>query len=406
MGVVESRGPPIVEPTKATMEHLESDGSGSTKGQNILQNVRYHYLDDCAETATILEGYKLGEELGKGTSGKVMEGVHVVTGDKVAIKIIRKSSKHRNAAVPEEELRCLRLLRNDNVVKLLAVCDTPKSLYIVMEKCDTDLLSLLNATPFWLTEMTAASLFAQLLEGVRFCHSLGVCHRDLKLENLLLSGGVVKIADFGLSKFVDVSNQLQSYAGSPQYLAPELVQDTLPSFDGLAADMWSCGVALYALLFRGLPFDDESLEGILHNIQRGKYTTTRPITDDARDLLDKLLQRDPAKRLSAQQGLEHPWIISNLQGPPDQIIPGIEIKVTGVKMDKALSTDTVLASAAHRLALKRKAEAAGLRVPTIPAAIGAPHMLRRCAVDDSFAKRPKPGGGATGGSLSSNPSAS
>mmetsp|Transcript_9100 Transcript_9100/g.26417 ORF Transcript_9100/g.26417 Transcript_9100/m.26417 type:complete len:407 (+) Transcript_9100:89-1309(+) len=391
MGVVESTQPFVDETSVARTRHTasyftEDDGKATVKqaGGSLLSSVKYEYIGNCPDSITMLADYKLGRVLGKGTSGQVKIASHVSTGAKVAVKIIHKREGQRELPMPKEELKCLRTLRHDNIVRLHHVMDTPKSLYIVMEYCDTDLLSFLNTCPVWLTEMTASRLFEQVLGGVRFCHSLGVCHRDLKLENLLLSGKTLKIADFGLSKFVDFDNRLESYAGSPQYLAPELVDEAL-EFDGMAADMWSCGVVMYALLFRGLPFDDDCLDNILRNIQRGRYKLTRPVSGEAVDLLSRLLTADPAQRLSAAAALEHPWILSHREGPSDQELPGMPQEAPqGVSMReaaKAVSTDTMLSDVAKRLQLKRKAEAAGIRMPSIPMAT-VPKVDKPRAQDD------------------------
>jgi serine/threonine protein kinase len=369
----EEEGRTVVHPSK---------GSDS-----LLDNLRYEYIKDSKESVTMLSEYKLGKLLGSGTSGQVKLATHCVTGARAAVKIIQKRDGLREIPMPKEELRCLRTLRHDNIVRLIQVVDTPKSLYLVMEYCDTDMLSFLNTCPVWLTEMTAARFFAQVLEGVRFCHSLGVCHRDLKLENLLLSGTTLKIADFGLSKFVGLGNQLESYAGSPQYLAPELIDESL-AFDGTAADMWSCGVVMYALLFRGLPFDDANLDLILRNIQRGKYVLTRPITDEASALLSILLEPAPLKRATATVALETPWLVANADGPADQVLPGLtaQMGMSMTEAGKAQSTDTMLSNVAKRLELKRKAEAAGIRMPSalpsIPNAIVPAEKQR--AQDDSM----------------------
>lgn len=377
-----------MEPVTEVTEGEEETAMMKQPGESLLDNLKYEYIKDSKESVTMLSEYKLGKLLGQGTSGQVKLATHVVTGARAAVKIIQKRDGHRELPMPKEELKCLRTLRHSNIVRLTSVIDTPKSLYLVMECCDTDMLSFLNTCPVWLTEMTAARFFAQVLEGVSFCHSLGVCHRDLKLENLLLSGTTLKIADFGLSKFVGLSNQLESYAGSPQYLAPELIDESL-AFDGTAADMWSCGVVLYALLFRGLPFDDADLDLVLQNIQRGKYTLTRPISDEAHALLRSLLEAMPSKRASATIALASSWLVANAQGPADQTLPGLA-PPPGVSMAeavKAQSTDTMLSNVAKRLELKRKAEAAGIRMPSalpsIPNAM-LPSGGKQRAQDDSM----------------------
>jgi serine/threonine protein kinase len=387
--IKQKRPPSDVETEGAAMDYFPEpvDTGGETALTSPAGDVRYEYIKDSKASATTLSEYRLGRLLGQGTSGQVKLATHCVTGARAAVKIIQKPDGRREVPLPKEELRCLRTLRHDNIVRLLSMVDTPKSLYLVMEFCDTDMLSFLNTCPVWLTEMSAARFFAQALEGVRFCHSLGVCHRDLKLENLLLSGTTLKIADFGLSKFVELGNQLESYAGSPQYLAPELIEESL-AFDGTAADMWSCGVVMYSMLFRGLPFDDANLDLILRNIRRGTYVLPRPITDEATALLAQLLEPLPARRATATAALQSAWLVANADGPADQVLPGLT-PTQGFSMTelKAQSTDTMLSNVAKRLELKRKAEAAGIRMPSalpsIPNAV-VPKGSRQRAQDDSM----------------------
>lgn len=358
--------------------------------QPIGGNVKDDYLASVKPAAAdpVDLPFRLGKTIGTGAFGKVKLGVHNKTGERIAVKVVPRD-KLGDVKVQTNmarEIKMMKLLRNEHIIRLYDVVVGRTKIYLALEYADGgDMLSYVNSNPP-MSEAQAGALFVQVLEGVSFCHKLGVCHRDLKLENLLLCGSTIKIADFGLSKFVDEQNRLESYAGSPQYLAPELV-DEVVSFDGCAADMWSCGVVLYALLFRGLPFDAPSLEDILANIVLGKYKLTRPVSAEASALLASLLNADPPKRLTAADALEAAWIVANREGPADQALTGggiAEATPRGVAMrgSKAVSTDTMLSNVAQKLQLKRKAEEAGIRMPSIPSAL--PSRLERRTQDDAL----------------------
>jgi serine/threonine protein kinase len=187
--------------------------------------------------------------------------------------------------------------------------------YLALEYANGgDMLAYVNSRKL-LSEPEAAAIFAQVIDGIKFCHGLGVCHRDLKLENLLLCDGVVKIADFGLANYSPPSmapgeSFMQTHCGSPLYAAPELLRNTA-AYDAAKVDIWSLGVVLYALVCRKLPFEGDGLPAILKKIVAADYAIPSTLSLPLVDLLKKMLSVDPALRPTADEVATHEWLTSN-----------------------------------------------------------------------------------------------
>jgi serine/threonine protein kinase len=138
-------------------------------------------------------------------------------------------------------------------------------------------------------------------------HSEGIAHRDLKPENILLvnDGENLKVADFGLSNKLTDGACLITSCGSPNYAAPEVIEGF--PYDGPGADVWSCGVILFAMLTRNLPFESNSLPVLFELIRTGRYTLPDYLTDPTKDLIKRMLQVDTQKRIKTHELLSHPW---------------------------------------------------------------------------------------------------
>jgi len=170
------------------------------------------------------------------------------------------------------------------------------------------------------SESEARTLFSQLLKAVNYLHQQSIVHRDLKPENILLDGqGNIKISDFGLARFD--ATHMQSLCGTPHYVAPEVIRLGLGNSSvgyGKEVDMWSLGVSLYHMLTGHLPFPESDRMALFNKIERGLYDFPfhlwGGITEEAKDLVKKLLDIDPKTRLTAEQALKHPWIESKVSG--------------------------------------------------------------------------------------------
>lgn len=199
----------------------------------------------------------LGRDLGKGTFGKVRVGTHLQTNQKVAVKILEKDKIVDSADVDRvaREIHILKILRHPVVVQLYEIIETEKELYLIMEYARGGELFEHIVSHQRIKEKEAAKLLQQIVSGIEYLHKLGICHRDLKPENLLMDDyNNIKIVDFGLSNMYKDGELLKTACGSPCYAPPEMVAGK--KYKGLPADIWSCGVILFAMVCGYLPFED------------------------------------------------------------------------------------------------------------------------------------------------------
>ncbi|KAI8388541.1 kinase-like domain-containing protein [Radiomyces spectabilis] len=259
--------------------------------------------------------YWLGRTLGKGSSGSVKLGIHKVSGEKVAVKIIPRTYLASNTSVEravKREIAIMKLIDHPYIMRLLDVIDLASSsnLYLILEYVQGGELFQHLVSRGKLSESEARRHFQQIIFGLDFCHRHRICHRDLKPENLLLDEkNNIKIADFGMASLQPVGSLLATSCGSPHYASPEIV--TGIPYNGAASDIWSCGIILYALLCGHLPFDDEDIRELLNKVKAGKYKMPSTVSSQARDLIERILVVDPAKRLTMKDVQEHPWFTSD-----------------------------------------------------------------------------------------------
>ncbi|XP_066576963.1 calcium/calmodulin-dependent protein kinase type II delta 1 chain isoform X3 [Amia ocellicauda] len=259
--------------------------------------------------------YQLFEELGKGAFSVVRRCMKISTGQEYAAKIINtKKLSARDHQKLEREARICRLLKHPNIVRLHDSISEEGFHYLVFDLVTGgELFEDIVAREYY-SEADASHCIQQILEAVLHCHQMGVVHRDLKPENLLLAsklkGAAVKLADFGLA--IEVQGDQQAwfgFAGTPGYLSPEVLRKD-PY--GKPVDMWACGVILYILLVGYPPFWDEDQHRLYQQIKAGAYDFPSPewdtVTPEAKDLINKMLTINPAKRITAAEALKHPWI--------------------------------------------------------------------------------------------------
>ena len=268
-----------------------------------------------------IKHYTLRKTLGHGSFGKVKLAEHDVTGQQVAIKIINRN-KLRTDDMSEKvmrEIQIAHLLKHPHIIRLYEVIESPSEIYLVMEYVSGGELFDHIVHKGRLHEEEARQLFQQIMSGLAYCHHHGVVHRDLKPENLLLTGDHnVKIADFGLSNLMQDGEFLRTSCGSPNYAAPEVITGNL--YAGQEVDIWSAGVILYALLCGSLPFDDESIYKLFKKIKSGHYTLPSHLSELSRDLIARMLQVDPLKRITMEDVRKHPWTLYR-QAPYLSITP-------------------------------------------------------------------------------------
>ena len=233
--------------------------------------------------------------MGKGTFGKVRVGTHLLTEEKVAVKILEKDRivDAADAERVQREIKILKLLRHPVVVQLYEIIESEKELFLIMEYARGGELFEHIVSHKRVREKDAARFMLQILSGVEYLHKLGICHRDLKPENLLMDDyNNIKMVDFGLSNVYQPGGTLKTACGSPCYASPEMVAGK--RYDGLPADIWSCGVILYAMVCGYLPFEDPKTNLLYKKILAADYTIPEFVSPDCADMIKSILNTDPA----------------------------------------------------------------------------------------------------------------
>ena len=254
--------------------------------------------------------FKIGVKIGQGTFSKVCQGIHIPTGEKVAIKILSKNQiKEKSDRIRiEKEISLQKKLHHQNIIQQYSVMDTEKSIYIITEYCSGGELFDYIVSKRRLQEIEACRIYQQLINGLEYLHKQKICHRDLKPENLLFdSKHNLKIADFGLSKDY-VYGKLSTPCGSPCYAAPEMV--TGRKYFGDTVDIWSSGIVLYSMVCGYLPFEDDNQTVLFHKIAKGLFTMPSYLSNSCKDLIKNILITDPKKRYGFEQIKKHPWFMS------------------------------------------------------------------------------------------------
>nr|XP_043885627.1 serine/threonine-protein kinase BRSK2-like isoform X11 [Solea senegalensis] len=266
--------------------------------------------------------YRLEKTLGKGQTGLVKLGIHCVTCQKVAIKIVNREKLSESVLMKvEREIAILKLIEHPHVLKLHDVYENKKYLYLVLEHVSGGELFDYLVKKGRLTPKEARKFFRQIISALDFCHSHSICHRDLKPENLLLDEkNNIRIADFGMASLQVGDNLLETSCGSPHYACPEVIRGE--KYDGRKADAWSCGVILFALLVGALPFDDDNLRNLLEKVKLGVFHMPHFIPPDCQNLLRGMIEVDASKRLTLEQIQKHTWYLAGKNEPePEQPVP-------------------------------------------------------------------------------------
>ncbi|KAG0477032.1 hypothetical protein HPP92_013873 [Vanilla planifolia] len=260
----------------------------------------------------LLHRYELGRLLGQGTFAKVYHARNIKTSQSVAIKIIDKEKVLKVGLIDQikREISVMRLVRHPNIVQLYEVMASKTKIYFVLEYVKGgELFS--KVSKGRLKEDVARRYFQQLISAVDFCHSSGVYHRDIKPENLLLDDdGNLKVSDFGLSALADSKRQdglLHTTCGTPAYVAPEVINRK--GYDGAKADIWSCGVVLFVLLSGYLPFHDSNLMEMYRKIGKAEFKCPNWFPTDVRRLITRILDPNPATRISMAKIKQNPWFL-------------------------------------------------------------------------------------------------
>jgi len=330
----EAKSEPPKEQPKAAEVADNKDANANANGDGEDSK------DNSGTTVSVKEGleeyYELGEEIGRGGFSVVFEAKDKQTGQRVAIKCVQLAVQADDEAMValKREIRIMKKVSHPNILKLYEVFVEDDSFYLVMELVPGKELFERIIDRGQYSEKHASNIIRQIVSAVEYLHSNGIAHRDLKPENLLSSGDddneVIKIIDFGLSKkFGD--EQLVTSVGSPGYVAPEVL--TAESYDK-SVDMWSVGVILYILLCGFPPFFADTSTELFKKIIDVKYDFDDPAWDDVsdapKDIIRRLLVKEPSERLTAKQLLDHPWV-KGIGVGEKQLDAGSKMKASNLK---------------------------------------------------------------------------
>ncbi|KAF4339284.1 CAMK CAMKL GIN4 kinase [Fusarium beomiforme] len=232
----------------------------------------------------------------------------------------------------EREVAILKLIEHPNIMKLYDIWENRSEVYLILEYIDQgDLFTFINMNGR-LSEEVSVFFFRQIISAISYCHSFNICHRDLKPENILISADLqIKIADFGMAALHQTdTHQLATACGSPHYAAPELLKNR--QYRGDRADIWSMGVILFAMLSATLPFDDPDLRVMMARTKKGQYEMPEFLSPEAEDLIRRMLQVNPDRRITLKDIWRHPLIrkyacldnLSDINSQPPDIRKGFQ----------------------------------------------------------------------------------
>jgi len=264
--------------------------------------------------SNLFDFYNFEDNLGKGQFGLVKLASHKQTGQKVAIKTVhKKDMKPIEIYQQRREIDVLKMSQHPNIVGLIDLFENSDYYYIVLEYMQgKDLFDYIQIRNFKLTEHRVKEIAYQIGIALKYLHMLGIVHRDLKLENVMMSDNletsVPKLVDFGLAKMIGPNEKADEPFGTLGYVAPEVLRKEPYSF---SCDLWSYGCIIYALLSGSLPFDHENQKETIRMTLDNKLEFDLPswnnVSKECRELICALLEKDPRKRISLEDALTHKW---------------------------------------------------------------------------------------------------
>ncbi|XP_068173727.1 calcium/calmodulin-dependent protein kinase kinase 1b isoform X2 [Antennarius striatus] len=374
---------------------LQERGSRIARQPTIeTKRVSITDADDCVQ----LNQYKLNKEIGKGSYGVVRLAYNEDSEQYYAMKVVSKKKLMRQcgflrrpspqgsnvqqdpfpkAVLPLDkvykEIAILKKLDHHNVVKLIEVLDDPDEdgLHMVFELMPKGpVMEVPTDEPF--IEEQARFYFIDVILGIEYLHYHKIIHRDIKPSNLLLGDdGHVKIADFGVSnEFEGTDAHLSSTAGTPAFMAPEMITEHEQSFTGKALDVWAMGVTLYCFVFGKCPFYDEYIVS-LHNKIKSKpveFPEIPPIRNDLRELIQRMLDKNPVTRITIPEIKLNPWVTENGSNPlplEEDHCTAVEVSEeevqNSVKLITSLSTVILVKSMLRKRSFSNPFECQGRR---------------------------------------------
>ncbi|KAI8081344.1 kinase-like domain-containing protein [Halteromyces radiatus] len=286
----------------------------------------------------VIGNYTLVSTLGSGSMGKVRLAIHNLTQEKLAVKIVPRvgtqehlpkdeiNAKKKKEKDQQSEIRTIReasimlLLHHPYIVSLKEMIVLDPYYYMFMEYVDGGQLLDFIISHGKLKERHARRFARQIVSALDYCHRNSVVHRDLKIENILISqNGNIKIIDFGLSNLFSPRSHLSTFCGSLYFAAPELLN--AKAYTGPEVDVWSFGIVLYVLVCGKVPFDDQNMAMLHEKIKRGVVDYPSSLSSDCKNILSRMLVVNPSHRASTAEITIHPWMNKGYNEPIDNFLP-------------------------------------------------------------------------------------
>ncbi|KAI9839941.1 MAG: hypothetical protein M1819_000133 [Sarea resinae] len=280
--------------------------------------------------------WALGRTIGAGSMGKVKLARNIETGEQVAVKIVPRQStddhhnnRDRERADRSKEIRTAReaaivtLLNHPYICAMRDVVRTNYHWYMLFEYVNGGQMLDYIISHGRLKEKQARKFGRQIASALDYCHRNSIVHRDLKIENILISKtGDIKIIDFGLSNLFSPKSHLKTFCGSLYFAAPELLQAR--QYTGPEVDIWSFGIVLYVLVCGKVPFDDQSMPQLHAKIKKGIVDYPQWLSGECKNLISRMLVTDPSHRATLAEIMNHPWITKGFNSPPENFLPNRE----------------------------------------------------------------------------------
>ena len=261
------------------------------------------------EFSKIIGSYALFDQIGKGSFSKVTKAIHLITEQVVAVKILEKEKIEDEIDIERitREIEILKTIMHPNIAQMYESFSTIHNIYLMIEYAEGGDLFDYITNKDHLSEIESCYFYRQLIGVLEYLIEMGISHRDIKPENILLdkSKKNIKVIDFGLSNYCKNNELLESSCGSPCYASPEMLSGN--PYKGVTTDLWSSGIVLYCMLVGSLPFDNQELKVLYSQIKKGEFYVPSFLSMNAIDLLKKILEVNPAKRINIKQLKKHPW---------------------------------------------------------------------------------------------------